>query len=175
MRFRYGVAVLWLLFFAGAIIAVIFGLRVVTDNVGKILVAIITGTGGVMVAIVTHALAQARERELEEWRRKQERYAKILAQLAGYVRSRPESKDEFAAAVLESFLIASLPVIRAVHVYMRVHDANALDDVVAAMREDLGLPKVSAPASDAQAQSSGDLTVGLFPPATVDGLVRRKE
>lgn len=151
---------LWAVFVVVAIAATMYGLKVVTDSVSKIVVAVVTGTFGIMVAIVTHAMTQLRERELEAWRKKQERYALILERLGSFVRDRTENNDTFASAVLQSYVVAAPSVIVAVRAFMRTPEAQSLDEVVTAMRSDLELALLPV---DSGVEPRGGLTRPLFP------------
>jgi len=78
--------------------SVFYGLSVTLDAVSKIVVAVITGAFGIATAVVTHALTVQRERDAEQLRRKQERYAQILERLSPYIRNRGDPTDGFATA-----------------------------------------------------------------------------
>jgi hypothetical protein len=166
MRPRLDVGILWGLFVLVAVAATLYGLKVVTDSVSKIVVAVITGAFGIMVAIATHALAELREREMEAWRKKQERYAGILERLGAYVRDHEQNNDAFATAVLQSYIVSAAPVIAKVRVFIDHRTAESLDGVVIAMRADLALAPIDAGSRSTPAP--GDFTRALFPvPAPV--------
>jgi len=142
-------------------VAVFYGLSVTLDAVSKIVVAVITGAFGIATAVVTHALTVQRERDAEQLRRKQERYAQILERLSPYIRNRGDPTDGFATAVLHAYVVGAPAVAAGIRDFMSSRDGKTLDRVIAAMRTDLGMEPLAMETS-----IQGLLPAGI-PPGTV--------
>lgn len=101
-RTDLALVILWAAILLGAAYFIVVGLKVLAEPVSKIIVAVLTGLFALIGAYVTHVLTTEREREAEQTRRKQERYAGILQGLVPYIRSQGAGADEFAVPVLHA-------------------------------------------------------------------------
>lgn len=151
-RSNLALAVLW-----GAILLatgyfMVVGLGVLVEPVSKIIVAVLTGLFALIGAYVTHVLTTQREREAEQVRRKQERYAEILQGMVPYIRSKGEN-DAFAVSVLHAYVVGHNSVAKAIAGFLAARTPDNLDAIVNSMRKDLGM----------EALQEGTSTAGLLP------------
>jgi hypothetical protein len=134
-----GLAVLWAAILLTTAVFIVRGLRELAEPTSKIIVAVLTGLFALIGAYITHVLTTQREREAEQLRRKQERYAAILEGLVPYIRSKGANVDEFAKPVLHAYVVGERRVASAINRFLESRTAQGLDEIVRAMREDLGM------------------------------------
>ena len=160
-RSEVAIVVLWIALLAAAGLATKYALAAALDAVSKVVVAVLAGFFVLMAAVLTHALAEHRERALEARRRKQERYADILERLGPYLRESSQSSDNFSAAVLNASIVGAPGVLRAIRKFRNTKHTAELDEIILAMRSDLEMPHV---------ENEMISTAGLFPTQTQKGL-----
>src|SRR5207248_2036391 len=95
----------------------------------------------VLGAILTHAFTALREQRLEQLRQKQENYAQLINHIAEFVRNPNATRDTFESIHLYSWLVGSPSVIAFTQKFMKDMDDKTLENLLIAMRYDLGLPK----------------------------------
>ena len=137
-RSNLALAILWAAILLATGYFIVEGLKVLVEPVSKIIVAVLTGLFVLIGAYVTHVLATQREREAEQVRRKQDRYAAILEGLVPYIRSKGAKADEFAVPVLHAYVVGERRVVSAIARFLENRTSDQLDDIVRSMREDLG-------------------------------------
>jgi hypothetical protein len=104
-RTNLALAILWAAILLVTAYFIVEGLKALAEPVSKIIVAVLTGLFALIGAYITHVLTSQREREAEQIRRKQERYAAILDGLVPYIRSEGADQDEFARSVLHAYVV----------------------------------------------------------------------
>jgi hypothetical protein len=162
-RSNLALAILWAAILLVTGYFIVEGLKTLAEPVSKIIVAVLTGLFALIGAYVTHVLTTQREREAEQVRRKQERYAEILQGLVPYIRSQGAKADEFAVPVLRAYVVGDKQVALAIARFLTARTFENLDAIVASMRRDLGMETLA----------DGTSTRGLLPPpkATDTGTV----
>lgn len=153
-----GIAVLWDLFIFVAAKTVTSVLQAATASLAKVAIAVLTGVFALIGAVVTHALNARHDRELDDLRRKRDSYASILNLIAPFVRAQSETSEALTTALLQATIVGTPRVASAVRAFLEDKAAAKLDEVLAAMRDDLDM----APASIR--------TTGLFPAKKTDSL-----
>lgn len=141
---NFAIASLWTVICMVLIAAAWIGLRSTIDNVSKIVVAIIGAAAVILSAILTHALAQARELAFEQQKQRQANYGDLLKQVGDFIRRRDAGDDKFDTAHLYSWVVGSEEVIKATQAFMLSQEAPDLKALLVAMRSDAGLPPVNA-------------------------------
>ncbi len=158
-----------------AIYAAYYGLVVLIGATKEILVAVIAGSASLLSVFFTFITQRSKELELAEIHRNkelelarikttQENYSGILRELAPFIRDSNAKNDEFSTALLHAWVVGSPEVVRYTDVFMKEKTYVALDNLLNAMRNDVGLVK---PVND------GTSTRELFPvvtPKPVGGL-----
>ena len=153
-RSNLAIAILWAAILLATGYFIVEGLKVLAEPVSKVIVAVLTGLFALIGIYVTHVLTTQREREAEQVRRKQERYAAILEGLVPYIRSKGAKADEFAVPVLHAYVVGDRRVASAISMFLEDRTADRLDAIVHSMREDLGMETLE----------EGTSTKGLLPP-----------
>lgn len=170
-RTNIALAVLWAAILGATLYVAIQGLSVVLDATARIITAIITGLFVLIGAYVTHVLTTQRERETEQLRQKQERYASILDGLVSYIRNKGEDSDSFAMAVLHAYVVGDESVAEAIRKFTKDRTSQNLDQIVLSMRKDLGMePLKDLEVEELRKESQTDAawTSGLLPPPKKD-------
>jgi hypothetical protein len=139
IRSNHALVVLWGFILFTTAYFIIEGLKVITEPLSKVIVAVLTGLFVLIGAYLTHVLANQREREVEQIRRKQERYAQILEGLVPYIRSKGAKADEFAVPVLHAYVVGEKRVASAIACFLNKRTSENLDAIIRSMREDLGM------------------------------------
>jgi hypothetical protein len=160
-RNNIALAILWGAILWAAVWFVVEGLKVFAEPVSKIIVAVLTGLFALIGAYVTHVLAIQKEREVEQLRRKQERYAAILEGLVRYIRSQGSNVDEFAKPVLHAYVVGDKRVASTINRFLESRTHERLDAIIIAMREDLGMEALT------EDTSTKDLLPAPKPPGTM--------
>lgn len=124
---------------------------------GNVLAAIVSGGALLIGGILTHALTEIREQRSAQRQRMQENYAKILDRIDKVIRNPNSPDDSFSKIILESWVVGSSAVIKHTQSLKDCKDDETrralLENIVKAMRADLGLPDTKL-----------ILPEGLFPP-----------
>jgi hypothetical protein len=137
-RETLGIAALWLVIIAVVGLASWYGIHETVNAVLKIAVAIIGAAAILLGAILTHALTTLREQHLEQRRHMQENYKNLVERIAPYVRD-PKNSDDFETIHLHSWVVGSPRVVSCTQTFMAERSPDALRQLLAAMRSDLGL------------------------------------
>ena len=137
-RTNLALGVLWAAILLVTAYFIVEGLKELAEPTSKIIVAVLTGLFALIGAYITHVLTTQREREAEQLRRKQERYAAILEGLFPYIRSKGIAADDFAKPVLHAYVVGDKRVASAINRFLQSRSAERLDDE-ARCRKDLGM------------------------------------
>ncbi|QDU11287.1 hypothetical protein [Gimesia aquarii] len=138
-RSNIAIAILWIAILLATGYYIVEGLKVIAEPVSKIIVAVLTGLFALIGVYFTHVLTTLREREADQVRRKQERYAAILEGLVPYIRSDGDKADEFAVPVLHAYVVGERRVASAIARFLEDRTSKKLDTIVSSMRVDLGM------------------------------------
>jgi hypothetical protein len=162
-----------------AIVAVWYGLVVLGGIAKEILVSVVAAAASLLSAVFTYgfqrakdvelaAIQKRREMELAERKVKQENYARILQNLAPYIRDPNGAADDFTTAYLHTWVTGSDNVVLRVYEFLDKRSDVTLDGLLYAMRADLRLEL--APSNLLEGLSSRALFVAPPPPPAKKGL-----
>jgi cobalamin biosynthesis protein CobD/CbiB len=138
----WAIVVLWGFAIIVVIVASVVGLATKFETVAKIVVAVIGAAAVIISAILTHALTQVRELQLEQQKQRQANYAELLKQVAAFVRDRSAGRDSIDSAHLYSWVVGSEDVIQATQTFVQTVGDQDLRKLLVAMRCDVGLGPV---------------------------------
>jgi hypothetical protein len=137
---------IWALW-VGALLVALWALNYASifKVLGQMLPAVFTTAGAVAIAILTHLFAQLREQENQQRRALQDNYMEVLGDIGVLIRERAPN-DKFSGIHLKTRVVGSKTVIEASKRLMEVvtdgDRCKALDDLIAAMRTDVGMGKI---------------------------------
>jgi hypothetical protein len=137
---------IWALW-VGALLVALWALNYapIFNVLGQMLPAVFTTAGAVAIAILTHLFAQLREQENQQRRALQDNYMEVLGDIGVLIRERAPN-DKFSGIHLKTRVVGSKTVIEASKRLMEVvtdgDRCKALDDLIAAMRTDVGMGKI---------------------------------
>jgi hypothetical protein len=146
-RDDWSIIALWALLLVVVGGALVSGLlNEAVQAMGSVLAATITGAVVLLGAILTHTLTELREQRMTQQREMQRNYSTILTNIADVIRKPSSTSDDFSRVHLESWVLGSRDVIRATQALLESKDPGArraaLEELVLAMRRDVGLPAV---------------------------------
>jgi hypothetical protein len=143
-RERWAIILLWFGALSLALWAYNNSAQLVTA-LGQTLVAVISFSGAIAVAVLTHVFTQFREQRSQQQKALQENYLEVLGEIGPLIRERA-ANDKFSSIHLKTLIVGSQDVIEKSKALLEANgDAErtkALQGLLVAMRGDLGLERV---------------------------------